>query len=260
MRRGRIAAMLVLAITLAAAPVAAHMAPSVDDNNRYLKVSPAAGRVRVAYTVFFGEVPGAGARRTIDTNGDGRISEAEGQVFGDKLAAEVADSLEITVDGATRPVTWSLVSVGMGTPVTAAGAFSIDLVSWLCLSPARGPHAVRIRDRFRIPRPGETEVKVEDRSGITVHHTRIGAAAAGDGAHQFRFVGPGGPLAEDGLDLAFTVGDEAPLATDGTCAGASTPERRAIPTAVILGAAAVLAFVLAAGVVLVQRRRARPGR
>jgi len=28
---------------------------------------------RLAYTVFFGEIPGASERRTIDTNRDGRI-------------------------------------------------------------------------------------------------------------------------------------------------------------------------------------------
>ena len=41
---------LVLAITLVGlrGPAAAHVAPSVDDNNRYIKVTPAADRVRIA--------------------------------------------------------------------------------------------------------------------------------------------------------------------------------------------------------------------
>ena len=49
-----------LAITLVTAqPARAHVAPSVDDNNRYVWVTPLGDRVRIAYTVLFGEIPGA---------------------------------------------------------------------------------------------------------------------------------------------------------------------------------------------------------
>src|SRR6185369_12131192 len=34
---------------------AAHVAPSVGDNNRYLKLTPLGDRVRLAYTVFYGD-------------------------------------------------------------------------------------------------------------------------------------------------------------------------------------------------------------
>src|SRR3954468_2766842 len=120
MRRGP--GLLVLAITLAAtAGARAHVAPSVDDNNRYLKITPAADRVRIAYTVFFGEVPGAQTRPSIDADHDGRISDAEAQTFGGKLGGEVGPSLELTIDGATQPVTWTTVAVGIGAPEVAAG-------------------------------------------------------------------------------------------------------------------------------------------
>ena len=46
------AALAVVAITL----LSAHVAPSVDDNNRYLKVTPLHDGIRLAYTVFFGEI------------------------------------------------------------------------------------------------------------------------------------------------------------------------------------------------------------
>lgn len=245
---------IVVAITVAAGSAAAHVAPSVDDNNRYLKVTPAADRVRLAYTVFFGEVPGAQTRKTIDADRDGRISDAEAQAFGVRLAGEVAPALEVTLDGTTRPVVWSTVAVGMGTPSTAGGAFSIDLIAWLCLPSARGTHTVLVRDRFRIPRPGETEVKVEDALGITIDRTRVGPAS--DPGHDYRFAGPGGPLADDGLDLVYTASDRAPLTADGTCGGEGAGEERAgMPTGILVGAAAVLGGVLAALVVLVQRRR-----
>jgi len=244
---------LVLAVTLAAT-AAGHVAPSVDDNNRYLKITPQADRVRLAYTVFFGEVPGAAVRRTIDADHDGSISDVEAQRFGDEVAANVAAALEVTVDGQTRPVTWKQVSVGMGSPATAAGAFSIDMIVYLCLATARGAHGVLVRDRYRVPKPGETELFVEDGLGIHVVHARIGSATAP--ANDFKFVGPGGPLSDDGLDLAFTAEATAPLATDGVCTGAPAPAPAGLPKGLVVAAAAVVAFVLALAITLLRRRRA----
>jgi len=246
----------VLAITLAASPALAHVAPSVDDNNRYLKITPGADRLRLAYTVFFGEVPGAQMRRTVDANHDGTISDAEAQAFGDKLGAEVASSLELTLDGHPLPVAWTTVSVGMGTPQTAGGAFSVDLVAWPCLASVRGKHTVALRDRFRIPRPGETELKVEDAPGISIEHARVGAID--DPRYDYKFAGPGGPLADDGLDLAYTASDKAPRLADGSCATAApVGTKKRIPIVVLIGAAAVLGLLLAGIVVLVRRRQRR---
>lgn len=246
---------LVLAITLASTVAAAHVAPSVDDNNRYLKLTPGADRLRLAYTVFFGEVPGAQMRRTVDADHDGTISDAEAQAFATKLGAEVAGALELTVDGHTQPVTWTTVAAGLGSPRTAGGAFSVDLVAWPCLATVGGKHTVTLRDRFRIPRPGETEVKVEDAPGITVDHARVGVAD--DPGYDYKFAGPGGPLSDDGLDLAFTAGDHAPRTAGAACAGAGPEPHKPIPLGVLVGAAAVIGFVLAGIIVLVQRRRRR---
>ena len=201
---------ITLGLALAGAQLSAHVAPSVDDNNRYLKVTPLGDRIRLAYTVFYGEVPGAAERRTIDANGDGQIA------FGVKIAAAVAGALEVELDGAVTPMKWEVVDVGMGTPTVAAGSFSVDMVAYLCLAQARGDHRVNIRDRFRIARPGETEVKVEDSPGIRIEHARVGAAE--DPSFDYRFAGPGGPLSDDGLDLQFTAGPKSEVS--GTCASA----------------------------------------
>jgi hypothetical protein len=242
---------LVLAITLAAAHAGAHVAPSVNDNNRYLKLTPLGDRVRLAYTVFYGEVPGAGLRRTIDANHDGAIDDAERQAFGERLAGQLAAALEVTVDGVRQPVAWSQVVVGMATPQTAAGTFSIDLVAWFCVAPPRGRHAVLLRDRFKLDHPGETEVKVEDSPGVKVEHARIGVDD--DLGYDYKIIGPGGPLEDDGLDLQFTAGDRSIVAADAICQGAAP--HRALPTGVIAGAAAVTAFLLAGIVTLMRRRR-----
>src|SRR5690349_19398752 len=142
---------LALALALADVQARAHVAPSVDDNNRYLKLTPLGDRVRLAYTVFFGEVPGAAERRTIDANRDGQIDDAEAKAFAESIAAQVAAALVVEIDGAATPVTWDTTEAGMGTPQVAAGAFSVDLIAYPCLAKLGGRHRVVVHDRFRIP-------------------------------------------------------------------------------------------------------------
>jgi hypothetical protein len=249
----------VLVVTLGAAAAAlaprsafAHVAPSVDDNNRYIKLTPLGDRVRLAYTVFYGEIPGAKARATIDADHDGAISDAEGQAFGHKLADEVAAGLDLTVDGAQRKVAWAEVAVGMGTPSTTAGAFSIDLVAWICLPTPRGRHALTLHDHLALTRPGETEVKIEDSLGVTLDRAKIGPAD--DASHDYRFVGAGGPLADDGLDLTFTASHRAAVTPDLICAAAAPAHASPVFFA---GLGAALALVAAIGYLVALRLRAR---
>lgn len=210
---------IVLAVTTAiivGRTADAHVAPSVDDNNRYIKLTPAADRVRLAYTVFFGEVPGRQMRPSLDADRDGQLSDEDGQRFGEKLAREVADGLELTIDGATKPIRWTTVAVGFGSPDVGAGSFSVDMVAYVCLAES-DRHTLLLKDRFRVPKPGETEIRVEDAPGITIQHARIGVID--DPAHDYKFMGPGGPLMDDGLDLAFSVSATAPRG-DQACADA----------------------------------------
>jgi hypothetical protein len=254
---------LVLAVTLAAAALlppggaAAHVAPSVDDNNRYLKLTPLGDRVRLAYIVFFGEVPGAQTRPSLDKDRDGAITDAEAQAFGDKLAGEIAAALDISVDGAQQRIAWTTVSVGLGSARVAAGAFSVDLVTYLCLPSARGRHEVRLFDRFRVPRPGETELRVEDGPGVTIERARVGDLS--DPSWTYRVVGPGGPLTDAGLDLAFTAGDAAVVTPDAVCraAPAGGGGSRLGPIAAAAAGTAALAAAAAAVIAIRRRRRRR---
>lgn len=239
----RVAAMVTLGVVLAiTSPAFAHVSASVNDNNRYLKVTPAADRIRIAYTVFYGEVPGRLLRPSLDTNHDGQITDAEASITATTVATDVAASLELIVDGKPRPVVWSTSVVGLGTPAVTGGAVSVDLVAWICLPTPGGAHHVRLRDRYRVPNPGETEVKIEDGLGITIDRTRIGTAE--DSGHDYKFLGPGGPLLDDGLDLAFTADANAPRG-DATCVEA-TPKRGHIPAIFIVLAGAVIGALIAA--------------
>jgi hypothetical protein len=253
---GRWALVGLLAVRLADA----HVAPAVGDNNRYLKLTPLGDRVRLAYTVFYGEVPGAALRREIDANHDGAIDDAESEAFGARIAAQVAAALELTVDGARRPVTWAQVAVGMGTPSAAAGPFSIDLIAAICLTPPRGAHAIELRDRFELAHPGETEIRFEDSPGVTVDRARVGDDD--QPGIDYKIIGPtpvlGQPGPAGGIALAFTAGPRAVVAPDASCAGPAPAPATGAPTGAIAGAAAGLA-VLAGAIVIARtvRRRAR---
>lgn len=236
------------------APVWAHVAPSVDDNNRYLKVTPFGDRVRIAYTVFFGEVPGAIERRTIDADRDGQITDAESHAFGTKIAAQVAAGLDVAVDGTSLALAWSTVDVGMGTSQVAAGSFSIDLVGYACLASPRGDHRLVVKDRFRLPHPGETEVKVEDGPGISIHKARVGPAD--DPSHDYRFAGPGGPLSDDGLELAFTAGPHSTVTQDGACR-APTRASHAFWWGILIGAVSLIGLVTLFTVLALRNKRRR---
>jgi hypothetical protein len=240
-----------IALVLAPPPARAHVAPAVGDNNRYLKLTPLGDRLRLAYTVFYGDVPGAGLRQAIDADHDGAIDDTESQAFAHQLARDIAAALAITIDGAAQPVAWSEVVVGLGTPRVAAGAFSVDLVAWLCLPAPRGTHAVQLRDRFALDRPGETEVKVEDSPGVAIDASHIDGAV--DEAHDYNLVGPSGALETEGLELRFTAGERAQVVSDAICRAPAQP--RAVPTGLIAGgAAALVAAVAALGI---RRRRQR---
>lgn len=239
----------VLAITLAAARAEAHVSASVDDNNRYLKLTPAGDHVRLAYTVFYGEKPGAATRPQIDTNHDGDISEAEGAAFGQRLADQVRGDLTVTVDGIPTTVTWARVAVGMGTPSTSGGSFSIDLIAYLCLDTPRGSHAFTLRDAVKLPKPGETEVHVEAPTGIAILAAKVGPLVDPD--HDFKFAGHVPALAEPGLTVSFTANATAAVG-EVRCAAAS----RGLATTVMI--AIGFGIALAAYVVFaVLRTRAR---
>jgi hypothetical protein len=241
-------ALAVAAVTV----LAGHVAPSVDDNNRYLKITPLGDGVRLAYTVFFGEIPGASERRAIDANGDGRIDPAEAQRFGDRLAAQVLAALEVEADGKPVSFRWQTIDVGMGSDAALAGSFSIDMVAYFCLPGGAGAHRFELRDRFRIPRPGETEIKVDDSPGVTVRRARVGPHD--DPTHDYRFVGPGGALSDDGLELEFTSTAATPTVPNAACGTRAPTRAGGVPTGLVLAIVGGLVALGAIALFLLKRR------
>ncbi len=242
-------------VLLLAAPANAHVAPSEDANNRYLKLTPTADRIRLSYTVFMGQQQGARERQRLDRDRDGMVSDEEAAVFGDRLAAEVAGGLEVTLDGQIVPVAWAQHQVGLGTPETRARAFSVDMVAWLCFPQAGPRHRLVLRDRFRLADPGETQVRVEESPGVTIARSILSGTQ--QSLLDFRWSGATTYL-QEGLQVDVEVGADAPPG-DGRCAEVDRSRRGESLSSETWVFGLLLALVLAT-IVAVMVRAARSSR
>jgi hypothetical protein len=198
--------------------LAAHFAPSPNENNRYAKVLILPDAVRVSYTVYFGERPGALERARMDTNRDGQLSDAETRAFGAALLAELAPSLVVTVDGMpAKAALWRLTDVGLGTPVVAGGSFSVDVALEVPFGDAPHPeHTLRFDDQWLPPTPGEAETRLEPAPGVTVVTSKGprmdltgGAGPKPTAPLDFRRRGGGAASGPAVIDATFRVTDEA---------------------------------------------------
>jgi hypothetical protein len=200
----------VLALALGGAPAAAHVAVSEDANNRYLKLTPMADRVRLAYTILIGEQPGRLARQALDRDRDRTISAEEADRWAADLAGRIQRQLTVEIDGEPVEVAWSDVVAGFDDRAVTAGTFSLDLIAWLCTPTAGARHQVRLVDRSTLDSAGETELRIADDVGVQLE---------GDLAGRRELTLKGSTPLADGLDLVYTVARTTAL-DDGRCAPA----------------------------------------
>ena len=237
MRRARALVLVAALVVLALAPAMAHVGPSPNANNRYLTVVAEPGAIRVVYTLFFGERPGAAARARMDREGDGVLSSEERRVFGEEIGAQLAAGLEIELDGEPVDIEWRRVDVGLDRAAVEGGAFSIDLEVLLCFEP-RGEHTLRVVDGFRMPPVGEGALTLEASRRIEV---LVSAMGDGEGRRRaFKWMGRG-PIADEGYALEIRVPEGADVPRE--CA----PEERGASERADEGAAAASAPAEARG-------------
>jgi len=142
----------------------AHPVTSRTENNRYVKLTVSEGRLRVAYSVLYGELPSFYARRSMDRDHDGRVSPAEARAHADELAAQLASHSVLTVDGKRVPLRLPDRDATVADPRVGPIPFSIDMWELVPLDRRR-----RLEIAFEaggeLPRLGETEVKFEEAPG-----------------------------------------------------------------------------------------------
>lgn len=241
----------VLSALLVASPARGHVAPSPASNNRYTKITLLGDHVRVAYTVFFGELPGAGERRRMDENGDGLLDVHETQAFAAALLAEVVPALKVSVDGQIPRDPWTVLDVGLGIATTQAGAFSVDLVLRARLADGHGTaHEVRFADGWMVPSPGEAEVRIEESPGVRAvlaHKTREPSGLL------LHFVSQGRPKPDDGVLVRFVVDPGAPRTLP-----VDSAQRRTPLAWVVLGGVALAGLALWVRRIIGTRRDTSP--
>jgi hypothetical protein len=202
--------------------------------------------------VFLGERPGATLRKRIDRNRDGQLDDREADAYGQEIAALVHPAVSVTIDDRPQMIAWTTLDVGLGTPSVAAGAFSVDLVGWVCA--AGDAHRLVLRDTVELDKPGETEIRLDDAPGV-----RFGARAVGgtsfDGL-ETKWTGAGGPLVT-GLDVAWTVDGAAARPADGRCGAPGDANAPGRGWRWGVGFAVVAIIAAAGGALLVSQR---PGR
>jgi hypothetical protein len=187
---------LALCLLVAPAAAAAHVAPSPDANNRYLRATLLPGEVRTGFTIFFGDRPGAEERRRMDANGDGRIDAAEAAAFGLRVRDRLAPGLAVTVDGRTA-TGWSVADVGLGIDAVAAGALSVDLALVVPYDdPRAAEHSLHLADDLEVDRPGEGEIRVEESPGVRT---------IGNADLALPFIGNPSARGERAIDVRFAV-------------------------------------------------------
>ena len=206
------------------APVAAHHGPSVETNNRYIRLTPMQGGVRIAYTVYIGEIPGVAERARMNSNGDEILDDSESRAYGDELARALAEKLDIQLDGKRSAMKWSQVDVGLGTNEVDSGAFSIDLIGWICTAGGKEGHSLILVDGYQLAKPGDTELRVNASPGVSVSRSTLDGDEA---TRQLELIwrGKASPLATKPYYMDYSVaGDSAPSVPTGECPSASEAE------------------------------------
>ncbi len=135
--------------------------------NTYAGLSVETGRVAVDMVVDMAEIPAYQARRGLDADGNGQVSDAEGSAWAAKTCGDVVGHSQLSVDG--KP---ARLSVGAAAVVFPPGSAGLDTLRLTCDVAAptaigKGEHKVAWRSSAYTDRVGWREVTATG-SGVGV--------------------------------------------------------------------------------------------
>ena len=135
--------------------------------NVYNGITVAADRIQVDRVVDMAELPAVSARREIDTDRDGVLSDEETAGWAERACA--AAPSEMTLSSAGRPLALAPVSVGISFPPGQAGLVTLRLVcGYGTAVPAAGASTqIEFRDLSYASRTGWRELVVTP-AGVTI--------------------------------------------------------------------------------------------
>jgi hypothetical protein len=231
-KRTRVAAAaLAVALGLATVPAHAHPEPPSTLINRYVTLWAAGARLDVQFSLLHGPVTAVEARRQIDRDADGRLSEAELGQYGRDFAAGAGDLILLEVDGRPLPLRWTPRIDVNGNPAVAAMPLVRELAGWAPLPP--GEHRLEVRLGPGFPRLGDTEIALDAGDGWSLVSSVPPAGTSGLG-RQDRFQLPHGHGDGDAAPrVAFVIRSGG--------GGAPVGRRLVLPLAAAIAAAAIAA-------------------
>lgn len=208
--RRRVATILLAALLLPAFASLAFAHPLGNFTiNHFARLEISPSQVTVRYVVDMAEIPTFQEMQGIDTDGDGKTSEAEFNVYLARVTAEYAEGLSLTVDG----VRLQLQTVAR-TLTTPQGTGGLQTLRVECdyagaIPPAATGQARRLRfeDANYGNRTGWREVVVAPASGVIVFNSTAFGNAVTDELKVYPEDMLSAPLDERTAELSFIQGN-----------------------------------------------------
>lgn len=172
MRRAIPSVLLMLAL-LRPGGAGAHPNHGPTLGERYATLSIGGGSGRLVYGLTFTSPHGLGERREADTDGDGRISEAERCARASAFVAAVGRAVVAEVDGRRTRLAWGEPFYGPADAVRA-GPLAVEVVATFDL-PA-GSRRVSLEDRAEFEGIYRTTVSIDAGPGVEIARAGRGTA------------------------------------------------------------------------------------
>lgn len=195
--------------------------------NHFARVEVGASRVGVRYVVDMAEIPAFQEAQRIDADGDGSLSDAELNVYVERVAAQYGENLTVEVDGARLPL--RLVAKNVSRPAGAGGVQTLRVeCDYAADVPAAAAGAIR-RLRFEntnhAARTGWRELVVAPSGGVAVFDSTAYGSAVTDEIKSYPEDKLMAPLDERAAELSWAEGSALPAGAsalrtrDGQTAG-----------------------------------------
>jgi len=141
--------------------------------NHFARVEVGAERLRIRYVVDLAEIAAWQELQTADVNGDGAWSNAELNAYLERVAAQYADGLRLTIDGAR--VALQVISKSISLPPGAGGLSTLrvvcDLSGTVPATEAGATRRFRFEDTNHRDRIGWHEMVVAPMAGMAVFNS-----------------------------------------------------------------------------------------
>ncbi|MGI9071848.1 MAG: sulfite exporter TauE/SafE family protein [Bryobacteraceae bacterium] len=196
-----------VSLTLFAAGSAAHPLGNFTVNH-FSRLQIDRDRVQITYVIDMAEIPAFQELRAADTDGDGKTSRAEVDIYLQRAAQSYADGIVLTLDGKRRPLTMKPVNIT--TPPGAGGLSTLRLEYELLGATGewalRVTHHLRFEDANQQERIGWHEIVITPNPGVTVFDSSAFSNSVSNELRSYPADMLASPLEEREAELSWVIG------------------------------------------------------